>query len=339
MATTAPDKARQLEEAERAEWLAWRRQGLGASDVPKILGKQPSRGSAFSVWCEKRGLITGDQAPGRRQRLGILKEPLLRRLFYEDTGLHVGADQLRLEHPTERWRRATVDGMVFDTHDAAVTADKAGAVIRKLKTPATRQARTRRILEDALGGYEGKTDGTFKPWGTIPEGYQIQALWAVGLTDLDRWWFGVEFAGHNFQTYELHRDQAAIDRIVDYARWFWEECVCGDELPPVDDSPATTDALTKIQPEHIPGQRVDLGALKAKVDEYFELGPQITELTNRRKGLGNEIRAAMGKAEVGLVDGRPVVAYRSYEKAGYTVAPSTQRPLTRATKEDLANAE
>ena len=41
---------------DRAEWLAWRRSGIGASDVAGILGISPWA-SPFTVWADKLGLL------------------------------------------------------------------------------------------------------------------------------------------------------------------------------------------------------------------------------------------------------------------------------------------
>mgnify|MGYP000308297088 CR=1 FL=1 len=40
----------------RADWKLWRRGGLGASDLPAILGISPWA-SPFSVWADKCGLL------------------------------------------------------------------------------------------------------------------------------------------------------------------------------------------------------------------------------------------------------------------------------------------
>ena len=55
-----------------AEWLALRQQGIGASDVPAVLGLSPYK-SRLTLWLEKRGEI--DPVPvGAAADRGVILE-------------------------------------------------------------------------------------------------------------------------------------------------------------------------------------------------------------------------------------------------------------------------
>ena len=97
---------------DRDEWLAWRRGGIGASDIAGILGISPWA-SPYSVWANKVGLVA-DEESTEQMEMGLDMEPAVERMFHRKTGLWVACQQELVQHPDLPWARP-LDGRVFET--------------------------------------------------------------------------------------------------------------------------------------------------------------------------------------------------------------------------------
>lgn len=96
-------------EQQTAEWHEYRRNGLGSSDAPVVMGVSPYM-SRRELWLEKRGLFE----PKRSEfvmRLGQEFEPKARARFELDTALEVEPEVV--EHESENWLRASLDACSF----------------------------------------------------------------------------------------------------------------------------------------------------------------------------------------------------------------------------------
>lgn len=91
-------------------WLAWRTQGIGASDAAAILGISPWK-TAFRLWQEKIGEAPPQETTSAMQR-GIDLEDEARRTYEAQTGHYV--EPTTLEHPDWPVMRASLDGLTFD---------------------------------------------------------------------------------------------------------------------------------------------------------------------------------------------------------------------------------
>lgn len=88
-------------------WLAWRKEGIGGSDVPVIMGVSPY-GSAHRLWEVKTNLRQPDEA-NYAMRRGSRKEPTVIEHYQERTGNIVSP--CCIEHESIPWMRASLDGM------------------------------------------------------------------------------------------------------------------------------------------------------------------------------------------------------------------------------------
>jgi len=68
-------------EPDSEEWHNARR-GITGSDIGAILGVSPFK-STYTLWAEKRGLISDRIEPSIAMRMGTLFEPAIRQLFAE----------------------------------------------------------------------------------------------------------------------------------------------------------------------------------------------------------------------------------------------------------------
>ncbi len=269
MTATEPDR--------RADWLQWRKQGIGASDIAGVLGISPWA-SPWSVWADKVGLLPESESNGP-QEYGKRAEPMIRQWFTDDTGLAtLAGEELWISNPDRPFILATPDDAVGEGPNST--------------------------LADALGGLEMKAELGRSRWVEIPSHYQTQGQWQMAATGWDRVWFAV-LHGFSFETYVLERDQSDIDFMVERAEQFWTEHVLTGNPPPVDGHDATTSALAAAYP--------DASDVAADLAEHAETFRSLINAKTAKKAiegevkkLSNQIREAMGECEFAEIDGRTV---------------------------------
>lgn len=77
-------------DAERAEWLKWRKGGIGGSDAASLMGDNPyDDGTPFFVWQDKTSDDDPEKADKRNKAMerGQMMEGIVRKKFEEQTGL------------------------------------------------------------------------------------------------------------------------------------------------------------------------------------------------------------------------------------------------------------
>jgi putative phage-type endonuclease len=269
---------------DRAEWMAWRKGGIGASDVAGILGLSPWA-SPWSVWASKVGL-TGEQEANEAMEAGHWLELAIGPWFAHKTGLHLAGQQLAVEHGTHSHHRATLDGLVYD--DPPVSTEDA--------VP--------------LGGAEFKSEAFGRQWTEIPPHYQCQAGWQMHVCDLERVWFAV-LRGRTLDIHELVRDQADIDLMVDRVDAFWAEHVLTGTPPATDGHQATLDALAEVYPTGEPESTLALDDLAETVAEWKWAKAEVKAAEEAEAEAAAAIKAALGEHENGTVDGQLVVSWRT----------------------------
>lgn len=89
------------------DWLEWRRQGLGGSDAPIVMGVSPWK-TRFQLWEEKLGLSESEPM-NQGQSLGHLWEPRIREMAENESGLRFKPDIV--VHPKKPYLRASLDGV------------------------------------------------------------------------------------------------------------------------------------------------------------------------------------------------------------------------------------
>lgn len=172
------------------EWLAWRNQGLGASDAPVITGESPYR-TPLQLFREKLGLpaLADEEDNEFIFAKGHTTEGIIRKQFQDLTGAEM--KPLCLVHPKFEYLRASVDG--FDP--------KLGIMEAKLVGQA--------VLERARTASE------------IPAHHktQIQHQLEVSGADVAQW-FGHD-GKKNGVLVVVRRDEAHIKRMLELEHEFW----------------------------------------------------------------------------------------------------------------------
>lgn len=296
-----------MTDLERADWLAWRRHGIGASDVAGILGLSP-HSSPFSIWAEKVGLTSGPEED-EYMEAGRWLELAIGPWFAHRTGLYIAGQQTMCTHPDEPWMRCTLDGLVYDYPGAHLPSD---------------------IHEGlALGVLEIKTAG-WQAWQEIPDHYQAQGFWQLAVTGHERVYFAV-LHGRRLRTYELPRpEEHVLASMIADCRDFWEEHVLTGNPPPLDGTLATLDALVEMYPTSTPGTSVAADDVAANIEglKYARAAAkQAAALEREHKAA---IMATLGGAEEGTVGGQRAVTWRQQERHAIDV------DALRAAEPDLA---
>lgn len=256
------------------DWLAARMTGLTGSDALAVLGLDPYK-SRFALWQEKRtGQRSGDE--NERTIAGRVLEPAVKQLFAIKTGLKVRDMNIlarSVEHP---FMLATPDGMVGD---------------------------------DA--GYEGKTTTVWLRDDWADDEVPLRALAQGAHYMAVLGWQRVHFAAlidNLVHVRVVERDDTFIEQLIEREAEFWHMVETG-EMPPVDHHPSTTDALVEMWPEHSESVTVEIDA--DLVDAWRDAKTELALVEMRVDALANRIRAAMGDAEVGTINGEKAVTWKS----------------------------
>lgn len=270
--------------SDRADWLEWRRAGIGGSDAAAVCGLDPWRNPTM-VWLDKLGLIEAEEHEA--MRWGTLLEPVIADEFERRTGYRVAERQSWRERPGTPWQRATLDGLVvLDGED--------------------------------LGTYEGKTTsammhGQHWPDG-VPEWVQLQCQHELAVTGLPQAWVTVLVGGQRLLWYELQRDDELIATLTAIEAEFWE--LVQAKVPPVvDSSEATNRALREAFAEPVSGASVELPREVLDVLRLRQRAKAEQKAAEERARQAESLLATMlREAEVGLVDGAEVVRWPVVER-------------------------
>lgn len=176
------------------EWLDFRKNKIGASDAPIIMGISPYK-TPYQLWREKVGIDNGEEETFAMRRGKNLEEKA-REKFEEETGLLVFPKVVT--HSEYDWMIASLDGMDIDEKN-----------IVEIKCP---------CKEDHLLAKQGKVPGKYYP--------QIQHQLAV--TGLEKAFY-YSFDGENGVSIEVRRDEEYIQELIDYELDFLK---CMEEMEP-----------------------------------------------------------------------------------------------------------
>ena len=170
------------------EWHRWRRQGIGASDAPVIMGEAPFK-TARTLWSVKTGRLQEDPAGLAAQR-GRALERFARRAYERQTGILM--EPLCLVHQEFEWMRASLDGLSFD-----------GSTLLEIKCPLS--------LRDRASAQQGH----------IPSQYHAQLQHQLEVAGAERahYW---SFHGTNGILIEIRPDREYARRLVEAETAFWQ---------------------------------------------------------------------------------------------------------------------
>lgn len=262
------------------EWLQIRSKYIGGSDAGAVIGLNPYK-SRYSLWAEKTGKVPGFEG-NIITKVGSYLEDLVAKMFEEETGKKVRRDNHTMVNDLYPFACANID--------RAVVGEDAGLEIKTTNSfPIMKQLR-----------------GT-----EFPEAYYAQCVHYLAVTGLSKWYLAVLINCREFKVFELERDQAEIDALMNAEKEFWH-LVETDTAPGCDGSDATKDTLLTLYPNSNDDE-VDLSAFKSRLDEYMALNAQIKSLTDLKEEIANSIKEYMREAGRGKA-GTYSISYKSQSR-------------------------
>jgi putative phage-type endonuclease len=169
------------------EWHRWRRQGLGASDAPVIMGEAAFK-TLRMLWSIKTGRMQED-ASGPAARRGRELEQRARRFYEQEVGIQM--EPLCLVHDELEWMRASLDGLSFD-----------GSTVLEIKCPMNVR------------------DHSAAQQGNVPPQYyaQLQHELEVSRAEELHYW---SFDGSAGSLVRVRPDRDYVKRLLDAEAAFW----------------------------------------------------------------------------------------------------------------------
>lgn len=232
--------------ADRADWLAARRRGIGSSDVAAIMGVS-SFGSAQHVYYDKRGEIAGDDDAGEAALWGTLHEETVAREWARRNRTTVRRVGLiaRRDYPH---MMCTLDRRCTECPEA-----------RDRKETCALEVKTR----NAFGAAKWKRQ--------VPDDVLAQTLWQIAVTGYDHVHVACLIGGSDYRQYVVRKkgNEALIADIVTVAARLWDDIGAG-RVPPLTGE-ERTDPLLELYDQLHP----DRSGL-IHLDEY----PALTVATN-----------------------------------------------------------
>ena len=261
----------------REEWLRYRTQGIGGSDVSIIAGINPYK-SIYQLWLEKTGQIEPKQTESEFAHFGTLLEPIVRREFMERTGLKVRQKFMILQSEEFPFMLADVDGVINENGERVIFEAK------------TASAYKQDVWEDG-----------------VPAGCILQVQHYMAVTEAKKAYVAALVGGNHFYCHTVERDDEMIRKIITMESVFWKRNVLGGIEPVPDGSDATTEYFNQRFSKSN-GYAIELPqeAILA-LNEYESIDAQLKTLETAKNAAANMLKSYLRDAEVGKVGDKKII--------------------------------
>lgn len=277
------------------QWLAWRKKGIGGSDVAAALGISPYR-TARELYYDKIGVepVVEGRDMSITFEIGHLLENVVAEIFAKKTGMTVYEDHMMYQHPLFPFMIADVD--------------------RFVRQPDGKKA----ILECKTAHYDVQY-----LWanGAVPRHYELQVRHYMAVMNIDVAYIACLFSNNenDFVWQKIERDPDEEESIILQLKDFWENNVMKREEPPLTEKPDLV--LAALSRYYGPADKsqplVTVGSEYIPVlERVAELKEQKQQLDQQSRFLDDQIKAAyapivdlMGTACTAQCDGNGV-SYR-----------------------------
>lgn len=271
---------------DREEWLQYRTQGIGGSDVSALAGINPFK-SAHQLWLEKTGQMEAEETDSEYAHFGTLLEPIVRKEFTERTGIKVRQKHMLLQSEEYPFMLADLDGVI-------------------------------READGEMAVFEAKTASAYKQdvWEDgVPAPYILQVQHYMAVTGAKRTYVAALVGGNHFFHHVVERDEELIGKIITMEKYFWETYVIGGMEPMPDGSEATTDYFNRRFAKsdgttvHLPDEVLPVCA------EYERLSEELKKLETAKAAAANQLKFYLKEAETGIV-GDKTVTWKQVSRSG-----------------------
>jgi len=296
------------------EWLAYRRRGIGGSDVAAILGISPFR-TARDLYDDKLNIasVADDAGNWVALEMGHLLEPLVARIFAKKTGLEVFQIKKMFQHPQYPFMLADVDYFV--------------------RLPNGKIA----ILEIKTTNYNAKDHWWKDGEECVPVYYETQGRHYMTVMDIDEIFYCCLYGNNEDEVIirHLYRDREYEQEMIYLEREFWHDHILTRIPPPyTEDGSLILESLRRrlgAADKTIPAIQLD-NDLSATMLRYLRLQEQKQQVETRVRTLDTEMQRLKGQM-VAKLNGS-CMAMGEYGGTQYTIS---YNPVSRTgiTKDNL----
>lgn len=280
---------------QEAEWLEWRRGGIGGSDVACMAsGKY---GGIYGVVGSKMGHVANEIDPSLAARGHRWEEPVANAVFAL-TGYYVHGEQMQVEAEARPEHRATLDGLLDRRPEIAGIDDAEANLEIKTEGVDVRTTEGMRAYRQAQC-----------QWGMYVTGKPRCILVVAKIDDVDDTCKGVTIE-------PIERDEFQIGLLVDLADRALDYVKRG-ELPEPDET-TELEMVKEIHQLADPTQPApEIEQAHDDLARWLVVKPAIKELEAERKAIEARLRDLMGSAIVAEDDwfklrvGEPVFKFTS----------------------------
>ena len=282
----------------RAEWLDWRRTGIGASESSIILGVAPEGwGSPLAIYFDKLG-----QSPEREatipMRIGTFLESFIAELYTEATGIELVGSQVLARSVANPFMIASLDRVT------------SGGRIVELKYTSGMHHKFTEDPDD------------------LPAHFVVQGNHQMEVYGTDRVTFCILIAASgDLIIIDLYRNQELIDSMIQILGDFWQHVI--RQEPP--DVVTAVDAKILGKIFRCDEGYVELSQRDAEAaDAWTRIGPEIKALESERETAKARLLLSLGNEnEGGFPDGRRIKkAVSNIKERTQTVKAHTQTRIT-----------
>ncbi len=263
-----------------ADWLEYRKQGIGGSDASVVCGINRYK-SPVELWMEKTGQLPHQEA-GEAAYWGTQLEPFVRAEFTKRTGIEVSRRNELLQSEEHPFMLANLDG-ICEVPDV-------GPCIFEAKTASAYK----------VGEWED----------TIPDEYALQLAHYMAVTGYAGAYIAVLIGGNTFKWKFIERDEELISMLIQLETDFWNHVQDGTP-PPLDGSDASAKFLAERFSNSTPRSHITLPDTAANLlAQYDEACEELEAVTERKQKAENLLKEMIGENEVGTAGDR-VITWKS----------------------------
>lgn len=263
-----------------ADWLEYRKRGIGGSDASVVCGISRYK-SPVELWMEKTDQIPCQEA-GEAAYWGTQLEAMVRTEFSKRTRVEVKRVLQLLQSAEHPFMLANLDG-VCEHPDF-------GTCVFEAKTASAYKA--------------GEWDDT------IPDEYMLQIQHYMAVTGYQGAYIAVLIGGNTFRWRFVARDEGLIASLIELEADFWNHVKDGTP-PPLDGSNAAARFLSEQFPNSTPQSQIVLPDTAAELlRQYEDACERLEDITQQKQQAENLLKQMMGENEIGKLENH-IVTWKS----------------------------
>lgn len=263
-----------------ADWLEYRKQGIGGSDASVVCGISRYK-SPVELWMEKTNQIPCQEA-GEAAYWGTQLEAMVSTEFSKRTGVEVRRVLQLLQSAEYPFMLANLDG-VCEHPDL-------GTCVFEAKTASAYKA--------------GEWDDA------IPDEYMLQIQHYMAVTGYQGAYIAVLIGGNTFRWCFVARDESLIASLIELEADFWNHVKDGTP-PPLDGSNAAVRFLSEQFPNSTPQSQIILPDTAAELlRQYEDACEQLEDIAQQKQQAENLLKQMMGENEIGKLENH-IVTWKS----------------------------